>query len=275
MTKLIMHGYFNDIHFINVARRRHCLTGQPPFRYTDRASIEMLAAGKFRYIVNQKEYVLKAPTLFWNIPYKTYAYKIIPRVARDHFWIDFAGTRSQRIALALEKLAPQNFVEIEDTSGFEEIFNEMIVLFQANNPGYFFRLVIGLERLIGLVHELLYIHKPRRETETIWLELAEKITQRPFDTWDFHAQARKLNMSYAHFRRRFREVLNVAPYEYLLYRQAKRAVQDLQTRNMSVKQLAYEYGFTDPSSLSRLIKNQLGFPAKALRQRVEQIGTSG
>ena len=98
----------------------------------------------------------------------------------------------------------------------------------------------------------------------VWHRTALEIANQPFLAWDFHKQACDHGMSYSNFRRHVRAVIGMAPHDYLLSCRARQAARELQTRGISIKQLAYERGFSDPASLSRLIKNKLGITPRVL-----------
>lgn len=275
MTDLSMHGYFNDIHFINVARRRLCATCHHPFRFANRASLEFLRAGSMRYIVNGRAYTLVAPVLFWNVPDKTYAYRIFPGITRDHSWADFAGARARRIARALDRLEPKNFIPIADPDECGMIFDEMIRVYLSDDPTAAFKIAVQLETLVGLIYETCRNQTMAEKDRPAWHRMSLEIAAHPFRSWDFHHHARNAGISYTHFRRRFRSAVGMAPHDYLLFCRARLAARELQTRDISIKELSYEHGFSDPAVFSRLIKNKLGVTPSALvnpRRRRRQRG---
>ncbi|MGI6088301.1 MAG: helix-turn-helix transcriptional regulator [Kiritimatiellia bacterium] len=264
MTDLTMHGYFNDIHIINADRIPNCLIELRSFSYSDRASLELLSSGAMRYIVDRQQFILRAPVVFWNVPGKTYTYKIFRNMPRDQAWVDFAGPRARRIARALERLEPRNFIAINNELEFGAVFDELIRVHTANDPTALFKLAVNVEKLVGMIYESIRCRNITGDDNAVWHRTALEIARQPFLEWDFHRQACDRGMSYSHFRRHFRAVIGMAPHDYLLLCRARQAAQELQTRGISIKQLAYEHGFSDPASLSRLIKNKLGITPSVL-----------
>ncbi len=270
-----MHGYFNDVQFLNVARRRQCALSLAPYRHPDRASLELLRAGGMCYVVNGRAYDLRAPVVFWNVPGKTYAYRVAPGRSRDHSWADFAGARARRIGLALDRLEPKNFIPLADPDEFGMIFDEMIRVYLSDDPTAAFKIAVHLETLVGLVYDTCRNQILSETDQPAWHRLSLEIAEHPFRPWDFHEHARQAGVSYTHFRRRFRAAVGMAPHDYLLYCRARKAARELQTRDVSIKALAYEHGFSDPAILSRLIKSKLGVIPSSLghlRQRGETNG---
>ncbi len=227
------------------------------------------------FSVNGREYDLRAPAVFWNVPGKTYAYQNCPATYRDHAWADFAGARARRIGRALDRLEPKNFIPLADPDEFGMIFDEMIRVYLSDDPTAVFKIAVHLETMVGLVYETCRNQILKETEQPAWHRLSLEIAAHPFRQWDFHQHARHAGISYTHFRRRFRAAAGMAPHDYLLYCRARLAARELQTRDISIKALAYEHGFSDPAVFSRLIKSKLGVIPSSLghlRQRGEKRG---
>jgi AraC-like DNA-binding protein len=74
--------------------------------------------------------------------------------------------------------------------------------------------------------------------------------------------ARRLGLSPAHFRRRFREVLGESPVAFRIRLRLERAAELLGSR--SVKEVAAELGYPDPFALSRQFRARFGVPPSHL-----------
>lgn len=70
--------------------------------------------------------------------------------------------------------------------------------------------------------------------------------------------ARKLNMSYPHFRREFRRIIGVAPGEYRNRKRIEQATYILQQGDVPVKDVAYQMGYADPYIFSKQYKKITG-----------------
>lgn len=253
-----MENYFDDIRFINVARDRRCALTLRPFRLDDRGSLEFLRRGRMRYIVNGAEHVIQAPVAFWNIPGKTYEYKMFEDETRDQSWTDFTGPRAKRVVRALDALSPRGYLRVHKPIEFGQIFDEMIGTYQSGDPLLIFQVAVGLERLVGLVYEAATWAISNNPERAFFRSLAKEIVDRPFQDWDFCEQAKRVHMSYTNFRRLFRKIVGSAPHDYLLLCRARRASRELLTRDVPIKQIAYECGFSDIAGFSRLFKKKLG-----------------
>ncbi len=147
---------------------------------------------------------------------------------------------------------------IQNPTEFEAIFDNMIRIYKKNDHTETFKLAAELERLM----ELIYMERRSGELDLHrlpqWRALSEEIANHPFRKWNFREQASLFNMSYTNFRRYFRSTINCAPHDYLLYCRARWIAREIQTNQLSIKRIAYKYGYNDPSALSRLLKRKLG-----------------
>lgn len=75
---------------------------------------------------------------------------------------------------------------------------------------------------------------------------------------DVHAIAQQLSMSTSTLYGLVKEFSGVSPKEWMTKRLMLEAQRKLQYSNLSVKELAYELGFTDPDYFSRLFKKSTG-----------------
>jgi AraC-like DNA-binding protein len=255
-----MSGYFDDIRFANVARNRECTLPMAPFRNDAQVSLELLRQGRLRFIVNGRQQVIEAPVVFWNVPRKTYQYEIFTGETHDHSWTDFTGPRAARIGHALDRISPRCYLPIRKPLEFGQIFDEMVSVYRQNDLLSTFRIVVGVERLLGLLYEELLIPERTDLTRSSFIVLAREISGKPFGEWDFPTRAAEMHMSYTNFRRLFRKVTGSSPHEYLLTCRMRWASRELLRRDVQVKQIADECGFDDVSSFSRLFKKKLGVP---------------
>jgi len=84
--------------------------------------------------------------------------------------------------------------------------------------------------------------------------LTGKIAAAPELPWDFVKEARKLSVSYAHFRRLFEEFFQLPPGAFLLAARLEKAASLLSGTTLSVREIAHECGFEDEFYFSRIFK---------------------
>jgi PAS domain S-box-containing protein len=96
--------------------------------------------------------------------------------------------------------------------------------------------------------------------------VARAVRNDPYGRHDFREAAERLHISYAHFRRLFREQIGRPPHDYMLLWRMRRAAQELCDTDRPVKAVAAEAGYADPAEFSRLFKEKMGLSPTAYRQ---------
>ena len=95
--------------------------------------------------------------------------------------------------------------------------------------------------------------------------LCENIMRQPLEKWDFSEEARKLSISYSHFRRIFHEVAGCAPNQFLIEAKLNLAEKLLEESVMPISEVAHSCGFPDEFYFSRLFKQHRLITPSALR----------
>ncbi len=88
------------------------------------------------------------------------------------------------------------------------------------------------------------------------------------ETIDLRKIAAEEGMSYETFRKRFRKSAGFSPKNYFLMLKINTAKARLLQGRDSVKEIAYEFGFSDPYYFSRLFKSREGVSPKHFREQV-------
>ena len=83
--------------------------------------------------------------------------------------------------------------------------------------------------------------------------------------WHFEDEARKLSISYSHFRRLFREVAGCAPNQFLISARLSYAENMLEDGVLPIAEVAHRCGFADEFYFSRLFKKHRMISPSVLR----------
>jgi AraC-like DNA-binding protein len=83
--------------------------------------------------------------------------------------------------------------------------------------------------------------------------------------WDFEKEARKLAVSYPHFRRLFEQFFQVPPGKFLLSARLEKAAALLTGSDLQIREVAQECGFEDEFYFSRIFKKYRRLPPKKYR----------
>jgi len=188
----------------------------------------------------------------------------------DEFWVGFKGTIIENIA--------QNFFSKEnavlDIGLHEEIvrlFTEIIEKTKEEKTGYQ-PLVAGIVmHLLGEIHSLTKQQHFSSEDITASIIKKASIIFRTNVDNDISMEkvAEELNVSYAWFRKAFKNYTGIAPHKYLLQLRIEKAKMLLSDHAMSIKEIALRLNFESAFYFSRLFKEKTGVSPELYRKNLE------
>ncbi len=83
---------------------------------------------------------------------------------------------------------------------------------------------------------------------------------------DYHLLAKHCDLSYEHFRKRFKQLVGMSPGQYRIHQRIDRAQALLAQGGKSIKKIAYELGYSDPFTFSRQFKKVQGISPRTFQQ---------
>ena len=141
------------------------------------------------------------------------------------------------------------------------------LLMLPNSPENHARAVLTLEQLLldmQISEENVHARSDQRYDD--FAALTSRITAAPEQNWNFEKEARKLSVSYAHFRRLFEQFFQVPPGAFLLSARLEKAAGLLSGTTLTIREIAHECGFQDEFYFSRIFKKYRALPPKSYRQ---------
>ena len=259
---LSMH-YFSDIEFLGggVHPRYALHLDQRAEAYT----IELCSAGgMYHQRGNGVRQLLPGAAAFWHRPGDRYRYgPLNPPGWWYHQWVMLRGPRIERIfAEGLEALSAQHALPLADASELHRLFVELVPLVHGlrRRQG---EAVAQLERIVAL---LAASAEPILHGGAVEV-VVSAVVRRPFDTWDWPTQARRLGLSEAHFRRVFRAAVGVPPARYLLTQRMRAAGERLLSDPRPVQVVAAALGFSDQAVFTRRFARIHGLTPHRWRQQ--------
>lgn len=212
---------------------------------------------------------LAGPVAWLTYPGHRFRYGRQDGATWTHYYLVFGGPRVREyIQTGLYPLSLHPpVVTVRDPDWFFDAFNRVIAYAHAGHS----RLPWAIHGLEGL---LLHLQEGRANASRehrlrgALLEIRDAIRQHPGRDWDFGAQAARLGISYAHFRRTFRQCAGVAPQQAVIAARLERAAWLLRHTRMPVKSVATETGIDDPYHFSKLFATRYRMPPSRYRQEV-------
>lgn len=215
--------------------------------------------------------VIEAGTAWLTFPGPRFRFGSPPEGA-DRVWhhrcVGFKGPRAERMVeegLFPVEAAP---VELPEPESFRLAFDRLIGA-AARIPFPSARVVHLLEGLLVNLQEQRRLLERGLEGRRISLEaLMEGIYREPSRDWDFRVEAERIEVSYHHFRRLWRQETGAAPQEFVLRARLERAASLIREGGMGLKEVAWESGFVDPAYFYRSFKAYWKATPGGYRRRV-------
>lgn len=227
-------------------------------------------SGKLVFSVDgSPEELLEGPCLFFSAPGRIYNYTSYAEESRHHCYLCFQGPRveSFREGGLFDPYEPHPVHRITKPEHFYKTMLEIQALLQ-HPAGYRdARRVLLLEDLLLQIQE----QEPLPARINAFCEqcihtLRREIVTSPQSEWNFETEARRMSISYSHFRRIFRELTGYAPTRFLIECRLNRAMKLLTDTVLPLCEIAHESGFPDEFYFSRLFKQHRNYTPSAYRK---------
>ena len=142
------------------------------------------------------------------------------------------------------------------------IFNPASPVIPINNPvrfkiafdellNYLINPVWGIDRAANMLEGLLLqLHEQKQQSQFEAMDsrikkLIEKVRQYPAENWDFMYEAKKLSLSYSHFRKLFHDGMNQSPTLFLIGARMELAARLLKEPQLTLTEIAERCGYDD------------------------------
>lgn len=96
-------------------------------------------------------------------------------------------------------------------------------------------------------------------------EMIHYIDDNLFDTLDLEDLADKCNLSVSRFKHLFKEETGIPPAEYIIRKKVEKAQELIEKQELSIKDIAYDLGFSSPAYFSTVFKQYNGYSPTSLK----------
>ena len=201
---------------------------------------------------------VSGPHAFLTEPGHFFEYGPAAWTVRHHNFICSCGPRIQRyidggLWICDPSTPPAPIRHAED---FLRKMLEIMVLI--DRPGQnSARAVLIFEELLLEIRETTHEEHRRAPYQATELnKIIDAICAAPERSWDFGAEAARMNMTLTHFRRIFKELSGLPPQQFLLHCRLRKAAELLHTSQLPIKEIAARSGWDNVFYFSRLFRRQ-------------------
>ncbi|MBO7328401.1 MAG: helix-turn-helix transcriptional regulator [Lentisphaeria bacterium] len=251
-------NYFGGIEFIchgditehTTVYKDRCFDGYYGIQYNH-------AGNCLLQIDNNSQIKLSEGSGFFSAPGRSYTYGAPAKESRHHSFICFCGPRVNSF-IEGKLFDPYTENPVFKVSDPEQFYRHILELHHLLLSPSAFRIERKIHLLEGL---LLLINESGQDTSAInpFLHnsieaIRKKIMEKPQKNWDFAEEAKKISVSYAHFRRIFRKHTGFAPKHFLIECRLNQASKMLLESNLPINEIAHACGYDDEFYFYRIFK---------------------
>lgn len=208
------------------------------------------------------------PHAFITCPGPKFRYGTTPDKPRHHCYVCFKGPRVKKfIRFGLLPVGPnQAPIKITDPEEFHLGFMELLSELSQNQPSVA-RCVNILESLLLQIYNSSQSMELEKDKLNMQIgQLGLDISRNPRRRWNFKEAALHMKISYPHFRRRFAEIHDSPPGQFLLNAKLDHAAKMLTESVMPISIIAEKIGMEDVCHFNKLFKRKFLLPPGKYRK---------
>ena len=219
---------------------------------------------------NCEQQQVKEGTIILLFPGEWHRFKPNQKTGWDEFWVGFKGVIIENI-VRQHFLSKRNAVQqIGISEKIIHLFSDLIDITKEERTGYQ-PLVSGMVmHLLGEIHSLAkkQLYTGEEITESI-INKARIIFRTNIDQKiNIENIANELCVSYAWFRKAFKNYTGIAPNQYLIQLKIEKAKMLLANRSRSIKEIALSLNFESAFYFSKLFKEKTGISPDSYRKNL-------
>lgn len=196
-----------------------------------------------------------APVVFFTYPGVPFSYRSSDlRDFRSQIYVCFKGPRVDhylRNQLIPIRKTPA-LIPVRRPNELLELMRQLVVMHRQSRKIYHALCVLKLEEIML---NLALQEDPELSSfckyEKAMVQLSRQIAANPVKEWNFEKEAARYYLSYAHFRHIFKNILGMAPWNYVLECRLHHAAVLIAETNKRISEIAFESGFNDKFYFSR------------------------
>ena len=227
--------------------------------------LHFITKGKGRFVIGDKEYILKKGDCFLLPPKITTYYEADKKNPYIYYWVGFDGIESKGLLEKTGLVLDDNYVI--HPKNFNSVF-EMFSNFDVsttNNSAIPYQFV---GKLYLLFSEIMSDQSSENEQKSNYVDLAINYMNLNYaKNISIELLSRIVGVDRTYFYRLFKESTKISPKEYLSNLRIEKAKMLLCNSNMNIKEIALSVGFSNYLSFERVFKEKSGVNPTIYRKK--------
>lgn len=253
--------YFDDLTFLQANDSTRHTASCEHRMFEGYYGIQFIYGGNIRISVNDNPPEFSdRPVVFITYPGVPFAYgNPTPGAIRSQTFICFSGKRVQTyLAGGMLELREKNpLIPIRRPQELLSMMREAISCMRIPDRYHKALAVIKLEEILLYIATQPDAFSPGNSKYSARMqELSRKIAAAPLREWNFEKESEKMFLSYVHFRHIFKNIVGMAPWNYVLECRIRYAAEQIATTPKRISDVAFEAGFNDKFYFSRKFRER-------------------
>lgn len=242
---------------------RHRLNGRKDYQ------LIYIHEGCGYYIKRQKTLKYEAGSLIFYRPEEPQIYSYFAKDTPEVYWVHFTGSECENIISRYHLMD----CRMESSIQLKALFQEIILELQLQKP--YFEDIINSTfiKIIASVQRSLSLTEKASINNFAIDHLIISLNQHYTRDWTIQSMADFCNLSTDYFSHIFKEVTHTTPMNFLTKLRIDKSKELLLAESMSISNVAFLVGYSDPLYFSRVFKKREGVSPKQYRTAVLALQT--
>lgn len=208
---------------------------------------------------------IRAGELLVVHPGQWHRYRPNRRTGWQEHWVEFSGDFATRMMKNRIFSIERPILRVGSDEVILKIYSDILEAIRGSHYGYEYWIAALTAQLIARL--ICITQSEDLVTLTGSIQQAQQlIVSHSGETIDLEALAKKVNMSYSLFRKRFKQYTGLSPHQFLIQVRLKRACQMLISSSLSVNEIAQALGFESVPYFFRIFKSKMKCTPSDYRQ---------
>lgn len=243
----------------------------PRFRPSGRRDYQIIYIykGFGHFTIDGQDHVLGAGNVIIYRPAVSQIYAYYAKERPEVYWIHFTGSDCEQIISDFTF----SHAYIGENLQLKSIFQDIILELQLQKP-YFTNIVnSNFIKLLSLIQRTLILNETATENHFSIDRLIISLNQHYIRPWTISEMADFCNLSTDYFSHLFKEVTHISPLNYLTRLRIEKSKELLLGEGLSISDVAFLVGYTDPLYFSRVFKKSVKMSPKEYRSQALALQT--
>lgn len=248
----------------------------PIHTHKDMVEICYLVKGKQKYFVGEDHFELSGGDLFVTLPYEVHGTGENPEEKGALYWmvlkrpqdgVDYLGLETREATELFSHLSTLPCRLFKGSSKCGDLLQEIVSAYQSER-GLLTHITLN-NLLVAFLLEVIRCSKDNRKRKCNYgiSIILRYIEENLAEVNDLEVLADKCNMSLSHFKHLFKKETGIPPTEYINRKKIEKAEALLSSSDLSIKDIAYDLGFSSPAYFATVFKQYRGYsPTKCKRK---------